>query len=174
VRWHLGILADAGLVTSSPEERETPGRPRVVYATNPRSAGRAHDEYRLLATILTGTIAASGDLENAERAGAAWGRYLVAGPEPFSRVTDEDATVAVTTLLAQQGFEPEVAEGEIRMHRCPFHDLAEAHPDVVCRVHRGLISGAFAELGSGLEVEELEIFPQPDLCVARLTERAAR
>jgi predicted ArsR family transcriptional regulator len=71
-------------------------------------------------------------------------------------------------LLDQQGFAPEAAEGEIQMRRCPFHELAETHPEVVCAVHRGLISGALGELGSGLEVEELDVFVRPDLCIARL------
>ena len=58
------------------------------------------------------------------------------------------------------------------MHRCPFHDLAEAHPEVVCPVHKGLISGALEALGSQLEVEGLDVFVRPDLCVARLAPRA--
>ena len=168
VRWHLGILADAGLVSSAAEPRRTPGRPRIVYSPTRAPRAAARDEYRLLATILAGSIADSGGVEAAERAGAAWGRYLVAKPAPFSRVTDEEATAAVVAVLDQQGFQPDVADGDIRMHRCPFQDLAEAHPDVVCGVHKGLISGALAELGSELEVGDLEIFPQPDVCIARL------
>lgn len=31
VRWHLAVLADAGLVGSRPARRATPGRPRIVY-----------------------------------------------------------------------------------------------------------------------------------------------
>ena len=58
------------------------------------------------------------------------------------------------------------------MHRCPFHDLAEANPRIVCAVHRGLIEGALTELGSGLSVEALEIFPRPNVCVARLAARS--
>jgi predicted ArsR family transcriptional regulator len=54
------------------------------------------------------------------------------------------------------------------MHHCPFHDLAETAPEVVCAVHRGVIDGALAELGSGLAVSELQVFPRPDVCVARL------
>jgi predicted ArsR family transcriptional regulator len=172
VRWHLGILADAGLVTSRAEPRGSPGRPRIVYSpAEPRTEAR--DEYRLLATILAGSLDEAGGGVQAERAGAVWGRYLVARPEPFSRITDEEATAAVAAVLEQQGFQPEVDGADIRMHRCPFHDLAEAHPDVVCGVHRGLISGALAELGcSRLEVGALEIFPQPDVCVAALRHRA--
>jgi predicted ArsR family transcriptional regulator len=76
-------------------------------------------------------------------------------------------------LLDEQGFVPDADGTDVRMHRCPFHDLAEQHPDVVCAVHRGLISGALEELGSGLEVRELDVFVEPDLCVARLASRAS-
>jgi predicted ArsR family transcriptional regulator len=54
------------------------------------------------------------------------------------------------------------------MRRCPFHDLAEANPALVCGVHKGLVSGALEELGSDLRVEGLDVFVRPDLCVARL------
>ncbi|HEU5213280.1 MAG TPA: hypothetical protein VFU10_10965 [Gaiellaceae bacterium] len=47
------------------------------------------------------------------------------------------------------------AEGEIRMHHCPYRD------------------GALAELGSGLEVDRLEAFVEPSLCVAWLSRRAS-
>ncbi len=57
------------------------------------------------------------------------------------------------------------------MHRCPFHDLAESHPEIVCAVHRGVVSGALDELGSELEVEGLDVFARPDLCIARLAPR---
>jgi hypothetical protein len=39
---------------------------------------------------------------------------------------------------------------------------------VVCAVHCGLVSGALEELGSDLEVGELAVFVEPDLCVAWL------
>jgi predicted ArsR family transcriptional regulator len=31
VRWHLGVLGDAGLVEALPEQRRGRGRPSVVY-----------------------------------------------------------------------------------------------------------------------------------------------
>jgi predicted ArsR family transcriptional regulator len=144
------------------------GRPRIVYARTAEPPERT-DEHRLLATILTGAVAREDDgPARAEEAGRAWGRYLVPSPQPLARVTDEEATREVVGLLAEQGFEPEAEGDEIRMRRCPFHSLAEQHPEVVCAVHRGLISGALDELGSRLEVGELEVFVRPDLCIARL------
>ncbi len=169
IRWHLGILADAGLVVSHPAERTAPGRPRILYALAPGAPTEDGDEYRLLATILTGTVSALDDgSARAEQAGRAWGRYLVTSPPPGTKATDEHATREIVGLLDQQGFAPRVEGGEIHMCRCPFAELATSHPDVVCTLHRGLIAGALEELGSDLQVGELEIFPRPDLCIARL------
>ena len=171
VRWHLGVLADAGAVSSRPAAPSARGRPRILYRLAPSAAGR-HDEYRLLAAILSGTLA-EGERgpERAEAAGRAWGRYLVERPLPLARLSDVDAVEQVGALLDDQGFAPEVAPDQIRMRRCPFHELAETQPEIVCAVHRGLIDGAFAELGAPLGVEELDVFVEPDLCVARLARR---
>lgn len=169
VRWHLGILADAGVVSSRTAERSAPGRPRILYTLRPEATVGARDEYRLLATILTGTVSALVDgSDRAAQAGRAWGRYLVTSPPPGTKASDEHATREVVGLLDQQGFAPRVEDGEIHMCRCPFAELATSHPDVVCTLHRGLIDGALEELGSDLKVGELEIFPRPDLCIARL------
>ena len=174
VRWHLGVLAGAGIVESRPAPRAGRGRPRILYSLSRNATAPERDEYRLLATILAGTVSEQeGGRAGAESAGRAWGRYLVRRPLPLVSVSDDEAVGEVVRLLDEQGFVPDADGGEVRMHRCPFHDLAEQHPEVVCAVHRGLISGALDELGSGLEVSELEVFAEPDLCVARLASRTA-
>lgn len=169
IRWHVGILEKAGLVGGEAAARTGPGRPRIVYRAlrAPEPPGR--DDYRLLATILTGAASArTTGPEALHEAGAAWGRYLAPRPSPLARVGEEEAVRTVSDLLDEHGFAPEVHGCDLHMRRCPFHDLAETHPDVVCTVHRGVIEGALDALGSGLRVEELDIFVRPDLCVARL------
>jgi predicted ArsR family transcriptional regulator len=164
VRWHLGVLGDAGVVTSEPEARTTPGRPRIVYrADRQKVEPRRGDEYRLLANILAG-MAAAGPAGACEEAGRAWGRELVRD----RLEAGAGAVEAIAGLLAEQGFEPVVEGDAIEMHRCPFHDLAETRPDVVCSVHRGLVSGALDGLGSDLRVTRLEILPRPGVCAIRL------
>jgi predicted ArsR family transcriptional regulator len=122
--------------------------------------------------VLTGALAGAADgSERAEDAGRAWGRYLMAR-DPLARTSDDDAVGEVVELLDGQGFDPEARGHEIHMHRCPFHALAESQPEVVCAVHRGLMSGALSARGSDLEVEGLDVFVRPDLCVARLAARA--
>lgn len=126
----------------------------------------------LLATILTASLVELPDGERrAEEGGSAWGRYLVRRPSPLERITDEQAVSEVTRLLDEEGFAAEAKGTEIHMRRCPFHDLAETSPAIVCGVHLGLVSGALEELGSDLEVEGLDVCIRPDLCVARLRQR---
>ena len=169
MRWHLGVLEHAGGVTSAPAPRSTRGRPRILYRLAADATQGSRDEYRLLATILTGTLAGAPDGSRAaERAVRAWGSYLVTRPLPLSPQSDEAAADQVAALLDGQGFAPETVPGEIRMRRCPFHDLAEAQPEIICAVHKGLITGALQELGSELEVAGLHVFVEPDLCVAGL------
>jgi predicted ArsR family transcriptional regulator len=170
IRWHLGVLADAALVRSRPEGRSTPGRPRIVYTFDDRTDAGDTESHRLLATILTGALTELDDgSARAESAGRAWGRHLVRRP-PGRPLDDEEATREVVGLLSQQGFRPEAGENEIRMHHCPYRELA---PGIVCAVHLGLVDGALTELGSSREVERLDPFVEPELCIARLRARHA-
>lgn len=172
VRWHLGILAGAGFVTSRPAARATPGRPRIVYAIEP-GAPVVGDEYRLLAEILAGAVAGTGEASRrAEDAGRSWGHRLVElGTQPALR-TSEQAVATVVELLDRHGFAPEPTEDGIRMRRCPFRELAETSPDVVCAAHRGLVEGALEELGSDLEVGGVDV-ARPGVCLLRLRRAAS-
>ena len=174
VRWHLGILGDAGFLDHAPASNGKPGRPRMLYTLRRGAvAGTGGDEHRLLATVLTGTVAELPDGEQrAEEAGRAWGRFLVRRPSPLERVDDGEAVAEVARLLDEEGFAAEPHGTEIHMRRCPFHDLAETNPDIVCGVHSGLMKGALEELGSDLEVEGLDVFVRPDLCIARTRTRS--
>jgi predicted ArsR family transcriptional regulator len=175
VRWHLGVLADAGLVHSYAAPRQTPGRPRILYALDPAAAAAGRDDYRLLATVLAAAVGGGPDAAAAsERAGREWGRDLVRSPEPSRAHGDDGSVDAVVRLLAERGFEPTADGLEIEMHRCPFLDLAGSHPEVVCAVHRGVVDGALGELDSELAVAALDVFPAPDVCVLRLSRRPVR
>ncbi len=170
VRWHLGVLDGAGLIDASPAAEGRAGRPRILYRLRAAAdAVSGGDEHRLLATILTGAVAALSDGEGrAEEAGRLWGRFLVRRPSPLRPVGEEEAVDEVARLLDGEGFAATAKGTEIHMRRCPFHDLAETNPEIVCGVHLGLMTGALEELGSNLEVEGLDVFVRPDLCIARL------
>jgi predicted ArsR family transcriptional regulator len=176
VRDHLKLLGEAGLVTRTTEERDRPGRPKMLYEAAPRQTRSPGIEgYRFLAEVLAGYMKAH--LEDAsaaaEQAGKAWGRYMVDRPEPFARPDSTEVVAQIVTLLAELGFAPE-ERGEdgrfvVRLHDCPFRDVARSHTDVVCSVHLGILRGMAEELGDSLSVDDLEPFVEPSLCIARMS-----
>ena len=174
-RFHLDALVGEGLAERRSEPRETPGRPRVLYVAagtvpGPRS-------YGLLAEMLTGLVATlDGAGPAAVEAGRQWGRHLVDRPPPSEQVDAHEATARLNRVLDEIGFHPEVVRGadgtEVRLHHCPFREVAERHTDVVCALHLGLMQGALAELRAPLQAAVLEPFVGHDLCIARILEES--
>lgn len=166
VRAHLDVLEDAGLVSASREERTRPGRPRRLFTAVPEEAEHEHE---LLAAALASSLEPLPDGDAlAAASGRSWGHVLVERLEPGREPTAPACVQRVVSLLQRRGFAPEVAGDEIVMRRCPFRDLAERYPRVVCSLHAGIIDGALAELGAPVEVERLEPWVTPTSCVARL------
>jgi predicted ArsR family transcriptional regulator len=170
-RFHLdGLVAD-GLAERGVEDRATPGRPRILYAASAAAPGPR--SFGLLAEMLTGLVASlDGAGPAAVEAGRAWGRHLVERPPPSQRIDADDATARLNRVLDAIGFQPQLRRDgehdEVRLHHCPFREVAERHTDVVCALHLGLMQGALGELQAPLEAESLEPFVTPNLCVGRL------
>jgi len=172
VRWHLGVLDRAGVVSSHPQPTGKPGRPRVLHSLREEAGAQARESYRMLAAILAKTLSELPDgSDRAAQAGYAWGRTLAGRPTHAGRPAEADSTRSIVALLAREGFRPQEDARQIKMHRCPFGELSETSDGIACAVHRGLIAGALAELRSTLEVEQLDPFVEPRLCVARLGRR---
>lgn len=176
-RFHLdGLVAD-GLAERSVEERDVPGRPRILYTAGNQVPGPR--SYGLLAEILTGLVTSLNDgVPAAMDAGRAWGRHLVDRPAPSERVDAPQAVDRLTRVLEAVGFRPDMQPGrtrrdtDVRLHHCPFREVAERHNEVVCAIHLGLMRGALEELHAPVEATSLQPFVTPSLCLARL--RATR
>lgn len=172
-RFHLDGLVEDGLADRTTEPRDTRGRPRILYASEGTVPGPR--SYEFLAEMLTGLVAT---LEDADAAtvelGRRWGRHLVERPAPSERVDAAEAVARLDRLLAQIGFQPEARPAgkgvEVRLHHCPFREIAEKHTDVVCAIHLGLMQGALDELDAPIAATSLEPFVTPQLCVASLRE----
>lgn len=190
-RFHLDGLVDAGLATRDPEERDQPGRPRMVYRAVPVDAGGGLRSYRMLAEMLTGLVV--GSLPHPERAaieaGERWGRYLADRPAPLEQIDAAEGVRRLLKVLESVGFAPEAPSAdaagtgdatgtgtgnassfvtEIRVRHCPFREIAEQHREVVCSLHLGLMRGVLAEVRAPLTAEHLEVFAEPSLCLAHL------
>ncbi|EYR63299.1 ArsR family transcriptional regulator [Actinotalea ferrariae CF5-4] len=98
------------------------------------------------------------------------------GPGAPAPTTDDDASpveaalAPVLRMLARTGFAPRLSPDgdEIHLRHCPFREVAEAQPDVVCSVHLGLIQGALERSGAPVAATRIVPFLQPDLCVTHL------
>jgi predicted ArsR family transcriptional regulator len=61
---------------------------------------------------------------------------------------------AVEARMAELGFDPAVATEDrvatVAFAHCPFRELAERRPDLVCNLHRGLVEGLVEGVGGGI------------------------
>lgn len=196
VRSHLDRLVAVGLAAESVEARSRPGRPRLLYSAAAPVGEVPDDSYRLLAGVLAGSLAASGNsgVTAATAAGRNWGSELVqrgdahpaadsaADSGPAAPVDGGTATLRIVEILDELGFSPKLQVPEpgltagtdpahtvIELHRCPFLDVATENSDVVCSVHRGLMEGALERLHAPAVSVRLEPFARPGVCLAHLT-----
>ena len=169
IRAHLALLEEADLVVARSEHGGRPGRPRRLFVAVPEEA---EEEHALLASALASSLEPLPDgVEIATSAGRSWGSVLIERLEPGRPVDDDACVERVASLLRRRGFAPEREESELVMHRCPFRELAEHYPRVVCGFHSGLIDGALEELDAPVRLTELEPWVTPTSCVARLGPR---
>ena len=172
VRGHLALLEQAGLVASTTVRNGRPGRPTTVYAatslppTPQRTAG-----YRLLAEVLVDGLRTTPVTEPsawAQQVGARWGPRII---DRMGLRGTGDAMEVLHASFDGMGFEPETGDDEVRLHACPFGDLAMGNEAVVCDLHLGMARGMLDDLGAGVEPDELIPFSAPSLCVLSLARR---
>jgi predicted ArsR family transcriptional regulator len=83
---------------------------------------------------------------------------------------------ALVAELDGLGFDPTVAgsdDGEcavVAFAHCPFRELAEKHPEVVCSLHRGLVEGFVDAMGDG-QVEDFHTLVHREPCQVVLASR---
>lgn len=155
------------------------GRPAYTYASAPQTE---HDsrvrDYAGLATALAGHIARTSRDPKADAlaAGEAWAAELLASESiaaPRRGLKDPDVTARrrVVVLLAGLGFDPatDARAHSVALRRCPLLDAARRHPDVVCRVHLGIVRGALKLFGAEHRHSDLLPFAEPGVCRLTLT-----
>jgi predicted ArsR family transcriptional regulator len=139
------------------------GRPAKLYqrSVDKVSASLPPRHYDLAGHLLAGALAQaqqSGEpprqlLDQRARAfGQAMAREQSGWREqPEQREQSGPAeTGALMSLLEAHGCEPRLTGSDIVLHNCPFHALAQEHPDLVCGMNLHLIEGALEGSGAGV------------------------
>lgn len=171
VRFHLDSLVGDGQVEQVESDQRGPGRPpRMFQAVRQMDRGGIR-HYRLLAEILIKGLAAEPDsTARAQAVGRVWGEGI---ESPGAGVSVEESIEHLVGVLEEMGFDPERRETEgnqqVGLRHCPFLELAEGRPAVVCPIHLGLMRGALETWAAPVTVDRLEAFIEPDLCLAHFT-----
>jgi len=142
LRDHVRVLVDEGVLRAETEHRGTRGRPRMIYYSAV-DAGIDND-------------AAQRRIDEAKRRGDLLRRVMAIDTDG----QDPDAVHQIDALyehLEDFDFAPEVDDADLRvdLKPCPFHDLVDAQPVAVCRVHEQLIREVLERAGGPIEVDRL-------------------
>jgi len=158
VRPHLERMREVGLLSVEVGGRGDVGRPQRRYSIAPDapSLGLEPPTMPVLARMVLSMAkrlqATPGD---AEAVGYDEGRNRAMGYRATPSTLE-----ALVADLDRLGFDPVVSDDPRRdptadddlaavvsFANCPFADLAQQHPDLVCSLHRGLVIGFVADMG---------------------------
>lgn len=175
--FHLDKLIDAGLLEARYERtsgRTGPGAGRTakLYGCSAREVELSFPprRYDLAGGLLADALArASSGTGTPAKALAEVAR--TAG-ERIGRTADEmrgrsARRTALVRVLTDSGYLPRNQKREILLANCPFHALAERHPELVCRMNLDLLTGVLDGLGCA-DVLRARLEPSAGECCVRI------
>lgn len=159
--FHLDKLVDAGLLEVSFARRTGrsgpgAGRPAKLYR-------RAAGEHVVSVPPRSYLSAAELLAEAVDRSGADTAAYEVAREEGGKVEAGADPV----EVLTARGYEPEVDDSAVRLRNCPFHQLAQRFPPLVCGMNLALVEGLLA--GAGDDGWRARLDPGPGYCCVVLS-----
>lgn len=170
VRPHLERMREVGLLDVHTGSKGGVGRPQHRYAINSAapSLGLEPALFPKLARMLVKlAVEVGAEADDARAAGCEQGRH------DARRHEGGDAAVELFKELDRLGFDPQVVVEEdqvtLGFSHCPFQDLAEANPEVVCGLHRGMVEGFVDQVG-GCVVQEFRTLVDRNSCQVDLVD----
>jgi len=158
VRPHLDRMREIGLVDVQVGGRGDVGRPQHRYSISPDAPalGLEPPTMPLLARMVLDLAARlSANADDAEAVGRSEGVRRAApleqAPSTLEALVYDLERLGFDPLVSNESADPEAAV--VAFTNCPFADMADQHPGLVCGLHRGLIAGFVAEMGDA-EVNE--------------------
>lgn len=162
VRADIEVLRALGSVTRTSLPREGPGRPRWGYIV----AVPVANPYEVLARALATQVSGPDSVRPPEQLADQW---LSRIPKHEPAETPDEAVAHAATSLQSLGFEVQVNPlgTEITMTGCPYASLVPDFP-MICDIHGALLRGVLTESNQGVDVERLDVWARPGMCIASL------
>jgi predicted ArsR family transcriptional regulator len=174
-KFHLDKLEHAGLLEVEyrrPPGRTGPGagRPTKLYRRSPRDVAVSLPErqYNLAGQVMAQAITDSADqaipMQAALRAAASRAGKRLAEQTAWPSTDPSDPSIAVDTLctvLAENGYEPQLGGDHITLGNCPFHELAEEHTELICGLNVDLVNGLLDTIDNQFKAH---LNPAPGRC----------
>ena len=181
VRPHLERMREVGLLDVEVSAKQAVGRPQHLYsiASEAPSLGLEPPTFPMLASMLV-RLADRGGLgtEDARDVGRGQGAL---DAERYR--TAPSCLEALVHRLDALGFDPQVSDGAssesghtdgssavIGFAHCPFRELAEAFPHLVCSLHHGMMAGFVESMGDA-DLEDFHSLEHREPCQLTLTSR---
>lgn len=152
-RHHLDKLADEGYVRISGRKTGMrAGRPPRGYEVTPKTIaihpGRRYDLLVELLVRVLNRVRPSDLSQVAEEVGREYGEELVGALGTPTELGYEEAVAALARVMGGVGFEVRIGPHGDRLvtSHCPFGAAATDHPEVICSLDRGMVSGIMGVL----------------------------
>ena len=167
--FHLDRLVNDGLLQTEFRRltgRRGPGagRPAKLYrrAAEEITVSLPSRRYELAGGLLAAAVSEA--TQSGAPVGAVLDRLARAhGAALAGAAPDADGVIDV---LAAEGYEPRIVDGEVVLGNCPFHVLVTDHPELVCRMTLAVLEGFVAAVpGAGLTAR---LQPAEGACCVRL------
>ena len=152
-RHHLEKLTEEGYLqvgTQPPSVARRAGRPPKHYESTPRNIQITYPtlRYDLLVELLTKIVSRMSPeqlAEVAEEVGREYGQELAEEIGTPDDAGYREAVRGVMRAMSGMGFamNADWEGGRLLTYHCPFGEAAISHPEVVCSLDKGIISGLF-------------------------------
>lgn len=152
VRPHLERMREVGLLDVEVGGRGDVGRPQHRYSIAPGapSLGLEPPTMPLLARMVLAMAARlQATPDDAEAVGRTEGARRAIpyqrAPSTLEALVSDHDRLGFDPLVTDSPDDPDAAV--IAFAHCPFAEVAEQHPELVCGLHRGLVAGFVSEMG---------------------------
>ncbi len=175
-RHHLDRLTEDGYLAVGPAQRRNggpgAGRPAKAYMATAKevSVHFAPRRFELLVEMLIRVLdeVAPGEVSaTAERVGREYAKELAAEIGTPDEPGYDGAVQAVASAMTGLGFsvDPDVEGQRLLTSHCPFGEAATTHPEVICSLDRGIVSGLFGALSFACDPVVVPHLALEDDCV---------